>query len=179
MQPTFRHRRLLWVFVLLVSPGLLTGCGDKVVGGRGKLVQADDGAPSLLVLEGSPYQMGWWQGRLLGDAIRSLHARWKASAIRAQVGLAHDMETGAAANLTRTIGEYVDQSLFRIPERYRQELRGIADATGLSLDELLFTEVMRDGLRIWLKTMEPQLPGVLAVAQAPAGPEARAWWWGA
>lgn len=176
MPITARFRLLVHLAALL--PLVLAGCGEKVVGGRGSLEPGADGRPALLVVEGSPYQMGWWQGRLLRDEIRSLHAAWQADAIQSQVGLAHDLELGAAGDLKATIGYFIDQTLGAVPESVRQELEGMADATDLSVSDLLFTEVMRDGLRIWLGRMEPRLPGVLAARKADTGTEARAVWWG-
>lgn len=152
-------------------------CGEPVVGGSGRLVPGAKGAPDLLILSGSPYEMGWWHGKLLGDRIRALNKGWQKMVIGGAVGLAHDISKGAAGELRDTIKEYyVDIALDRMPEAARQELDGLSDATGISHMDLLFTEVLRDALRIHLRKHEPRLPGGIAAVTGPL--EAQVVWTG-
>ncbi|MDJ0974984.1 MAG: hypothetical protein QNJ98_11030 [Planctomycetota bacterium] len=153
------------------------GCGEPVVGGSGRLVPGANGAPDLLILKGSPYEMGWWHGRILKDKIERLAKRWQRVGIAGEVGSAGDTTTGKAGDVRGSIDLYTDIALERLPETARQELDGLSDATGIEPAALLFTEVMRDGLRVYLDTIDPRLPGGLAAFEA--GPEAQAWWGGA
>jgi len=117
--------------------------------------------------------MGWWQGRLLRDAIRDLHPAWH----RAALG---DGERGET--LRSACRVYVDQVRRRLPEAIRQEVDGLAAGSGVDADTLLLTEVMRDGLRFHPPQEDeaPRLGGLLAVEQgepptlllAPTGPDA-------
>ncbi len=154
---------------------LLGGCGEGPPGGRGALHAAGSpGTPAHLVVEGSPYQMGWWQGRLLAGRIRALHAAWGEALLAATVG--GSGPGGARAALEERLDLYVDQCLHRLPERLLQELEGLAAGSGIEAERLLRLEVMRDALR--LEGLPPRLPGALAVARSDEGLEARAWWAG-
>jgi hypothetical protein len=82
--------------------------------------------------------MGWWQGRLLRDRIETHHERAHARAF----------PSGKRGRTLRTACLlYVDQTLRRLPEAFRQELVGLADGSGRTQEDLLLTAVLRDGLR--------------------------------
>lgn len=166
--------RGLGAAVLLAPALLLLGCGDRPPGGRGLLHPATaTGAAGHLVVEGTPYEMGWWQGHLLREPIARLHAAWLSVLLAATAG---DADGAAAAALSERLDLYVDQTRHRLPERLLQELEGLSAGCGLPADELLRTEVMRDALR--MEGMSARLPGALAVARTAQGLEARAWWAG-
>src|SRR5688572_24133139 len=65
----------------LLACAALGGCGEPDVGGSGRLERVEGGgAGDHLILEGTPYQMGWWHGHLLKDRIRALHEEWQRQA---------------------------------------------------------------------------------------------------
>lgn len=107
------------------------GCGgDPVVGGAGRLVTAPAGAPLLqVVVEGTPYEMGVHQGRLLRDAIRARVARPIATAVA-------DVLPGYAGPMRDLL-----------PVGASDELRGIAAGAGVTEDDLFAREIERDVLR--------------------------------
>jgi len=152
-----RPRTLLLAALLTLVPG----CGERPLGGSGRLVGRH------LLLAGTPHEMGVWQGRLLGPRIRAFHARWQAQACGGG-------ERGAA--LQEACRVYADQALRRLPERLRQELDGLAAGSGLPAEDLLLTEGLGDGLRF--HAIPPRLRGHLAAAQGPrallvpSGPDA-------
>lgn len=171
---TLRRSAACTVVGLLMALG--SGCGEPVVGGSGRLVPGKAGAPDKLILTGSPYEMGWWHGKLLGRRIRALHETWQRLAIGRSVGATGDLSRSAAGDIRESIDLFLDIALDRLPETARQELDGMAAATGMSASELLFTEVMRDGLRVQIKNLEPRLPGGIAAVDGPV--EGRIVWTG-
>lgn len=137
------------------------------------------GAGAVLHVRGSPYEMGWWQGHLLKDRIRTLHGRWRDEL---HAALTPGREGGQGGKALRRGLEIhcdlcVDQTIHRLSERMLQELDGIAAGCGLTKEGVVRLEVMRDALR--MKGMEARLPGAIGLAREPAGYEARAWWSGA
>ena len=162
---------------LLLGGGALAGCGGQTPpGGHGSLITTP-GQPDLLVLEGSPYEMGWWQGHLLRRRIVALHERWEALLFQATAGGGPATDTGAIAALRAHCALCEDQTRHNLSEPYLQELDGMAAATGLEPKRLLWLDVLRDALR--MKGLGPRLLGAVGVARTPAGLEARAWWTGA
>jgi len=141
----------------------LGACGDPVVGGSGWLTK---GPIAVLHVTGTPYQMGWWQGKLLRSRIRDLHGRWQSSAYAAAAGAQVGERGGAVEQLRKDVLLFTDQSIERLPERARQELAGMSAACEISETELLAMSVMRDGLRIRADT-GPRLPGLVAAATGP------------
>ncbi len=147
--------------IVLLGALIFGGCGDPVVGGSGTWMagrSTEDGALPRLVVRGTPYEMGWWQGRLLREAIRDLHPDWQDAALG----------TGDGGDvLRRAFAVYVDQVRRRLPEVARQELDGLAAGSGLAAEALLLTEVMRDGLRFHGADVadgrRERLEGILAV----------------
>jgi hypothetical protein len=145
-------RRVPAALVLL----LVAACGaPRPPGGSGRL-EHRTGLPDLLVLQGSPYQMGWWQGHLLRDRIR---ARAAAAAGGQQVAMC------------------VGQCRQHLSERLLEELSGLVAATGLDADRLLRAEVARDALRM----LGPRalVTGTAGLVRDGADYEARLWLGGA
>jgi len=136
---------------LLMALG--AGCGrTRAPGGQGTLDVTPDQVP-LLVLEGSPYEMGWWHGHLLRGAILE--------------------RAGAARRLQPAdyIEAFADQGLHRLGERLRQELDGMAAATGLTPLDLMRAEVAPELLRF--KGAQATLVGMAGLAPTVEGFEAR------
>ena len=147
MQSTFRTLASA-LFVLLAA-----GCGRAPEpGGRSVLVEAP-GAVAALLVEGSPYQMGWWQGSV-----------WK-EAIRARVAAARRLEPQEFIEL------FADQTRMRLSERMRQELEGLAAGSGTSTEDLLRAEVAAEALRF--KGGGARLEGAAGLLPDGAGYEAR------
>ncbi len=175
MQSVFRPLLAVLFGVLAALAG---GCGDpRPPGGSGRL-EAKPGAPPVLVLEGSPYEMGWWQGHLLKDRIRTLHPAWR-DELRAALTPGEQGGAGGAA-LRRAIDVHVDlcvdQTIHRLSENMLQELEGMAAGCGLTKEGLIRLEVMRDALR--MKGMDPRLWGSVGLAAEPGGYTAGAYWTG-
>lgn len=163
--------------LLLTAWGLVACGGSPPPGGHGALVH-ERGKPDLLVLEGSPYEMGWWHGHLLRDRILALRERWEAALFQATVGSPTNGADGkgAAGALRAHCDICEDQTRHNLPERMLQELDGMAAATGLEPRELVWIDVLRDALR--MKGLEPRLVGAAGLARTTQGLEARGWWTG-
>ncbi|MHC5009910.1 MAG: C45 family peptidase [Planctomycetota bacterium] len=121
---------------------LATGCGEREVGGFGRLSTLGDEHPvPHVVVSGTPYEMGYWQGRLLRDRIASLHEAWQ------ELAFSHGAGPERAKALRASCRVYASEMLKRMPEALRQELQGLADGSGVDPGRLLLTAVLRDGLR--------------------------------
>jgi len=111
---------------------LLGGCGSDdskpsaPVGGRGYFVEAREGEPFRhLVVEGTPYEMGWHQGRLLSEEIKG-------------------GRTDVDPDLRRALDVYLPQFRRLLPKAMLDEVGGIAAGAGVEVDALLSSEVARD-----------------------------------
>jgi hypothetical protein len=147
---------------------LLAACGEPETGGAGRLEGAH------LVVEGSPFEMGAWQGRLLRDRIERFHADWQERAFREAAG----GDATRARRLREWCLLYVDRTLPLLPERVRQELDGLSKASGVPGRTLVLTDVMRDGLRyhqgpprLWSGDLGVAGDGT-SLAWSPSGPDA-------
>lgn len=111
--------------------------GPRQRGGGGyrtSIAPADDGTTAgaaaempgvpLVVVGGTPAEMGWHLGRLLGDEIRRLVPELLEK-VEAQTGLTRDSLAAAW-----------DRSAAFTDDRFEQELVGISDGSGVSLDML-------------------------------------------
>ena len=165
----------------LLAGAVLAGCGEPAAtlspGGRGTLSRTAAGV-SVLVLEGTPRQMGWWQGHLLGDRIRGLHRRWRERLFAATVGAGSSDARAGIEALRDHIEAVVDLSAHQLRARHQDELQGMAEACGMPRLVLYELEVLRDALR-WQKGMETRLPGAVGLdLRDPERLEARAIWTG-
>ena len=172
------HPPVLRALGALLLVALLGGCGEPLPpGGHGHL-EHREGAPDLLTLEGSPREMGWWQGRLLRSRLLALHERWQ-QALEAEL-IGAGGEGTARQALKHALDQHgdlcLDQTQMRLSEQSLQELDGMAEATGLKPEQILRLDVLRDALR--MKGLSARLPGAVGVARAPDGYEARGWWSG-
>ena len=126
---------------LLFLP-LLAACGEpRPPGGEGRLEHVD-GMADLLVVEGSPYEMGWWHGHLLKEAIRA-----RAASFAGAGPYAHGAQAKALAGF---VDVCVDQAFHRLSERMREEIEGMSAATGVDAKALIRPEVARDAVRMKL-----------------------------
>lgn len=101
------------------------------------------GTVRVLHLKGGPYAMGFQHGVLLKDEIISASERLKAVG-----GVAWDGDFGSSMR------EAWQRTSPHIPSRYKRELRGMADATGLSLEAVqgltIFPELFHcSGFTVW------------------------------
>jgi hypothetical protein len=165
------------LLLALLAP--LPACGNaRPPGGSGGLHDGTDGRPARLVVRGSPYEMGWWQGHLLRERIRRLHGAWRAELLEAVLAVPGG---GAGGRALRTgVDDFcticVDQTIHRLSERMLQELDGIAAGAGMSREGVVRLAVMREALR--MRGLEPGFVGAAGLLAEPGGYEARAWWSG-
>lgn len=165
MPPRPRSRRLRSPLAVLAGAtllGLLGACGGPATGGGGTLRPGGaDGPGDHLRLEGTPYQVGWWQGHLLRERALALHEGWQRDAFAAD----GDLASPATQERRRQALLLVDPVLPLLPETVREELQGLSDATGLPVRTLLLTELLTDVLRFTER--EPRLLGGALAAAAP------------
>ncbi|MDJ0522430.1 MAG: hypothetical protein QNJ90_10210 [Planctomycetota bacterium] len=165
--------------LLVLLPALilaLGACGDRRIrGGFGRLDERA-GLPDRLVLEGTPYEMGFWHGYLLKDRILKLRHAGVETLLR-RMGFRLDAPGGVLPSVRQHLDLCVDQTLHRLSERVLQELEGMAAATGLEPEELIRLDVARDALR--MKGLEAGLPGAAGLGRSEAGFEAAGFWGGA
>jgi isopenicillin-N N-acyltransferase like protein len=86
----------------------------------------------VLHLKGSPYEMGYQQGAILKDEIREqVHFLFDVKAMEMKVEVAGFnllSPKRAIAGIARTQKKYV-------PERFQEELRGLADGAGMTVED--------------------------------------------
>ncbi len=142
-RPLPGRRRAPVARISLAALGLLAACGGPAVGGSGALHGVPGGGPAHLMLEGTPYEQGWWQGRLLKDRIQALHEAWQRAAFAAD----GDLGSETTRERRRAALVLVDPVLARLPEALRQELEGLSQGCALPVRTLLLTELLTDVLR--------------------------------
>jgi hypothetical protein len=110
----------------------------------------------IVVLRGSAYERGFQHGQQLSAQIRSLYTRLLASSIlpflnREQLNIAPILSIYNQPEYTQGQFSYrmlleSGQHLFDccLPEDFRQELRGIADGAGMSLDQVVVLNTFFD-----------------------------------
>lgn len=103
---------------LFLKPDPITGNGHRT------LIGTDDARVPVVVVRGTPYEMGWHLGRLMRDEIHrfmpaTLHA------IEQQLGLSRE-----------TLREVWARTAAYSDNRVAQELAGLADGSGLALSVL-------------------------------------------
>lgn len=91
--------------------------------GQGKLIALQGG--KVLLLKGSPYEMGLQHGRLLAREV----------AEDAQAYL-HDWAIGKSGESTSSLKEIFESLQPFIPKRYMEEMRGLAEGSGVPLEEI-------------------------------------------
>jgi hypothetical protein len=140
-------RRWTWAGVALATVALLAAAGAPPaageiagqraaakgnVGGEGRrtIVGYPDAPIPLVVVRGTPYQMGWHLGRLLGDEMRRF---FPAAAGRLKSGLGVSEQT--LQDAWAQTAPYLDP-------RFKQELAGLADGSGLSASLLRSVHVI-------------------------------------
>lgn|GEM_PF-2013320 len=122
----------IWVVAAALAGGAgAVGCGREAeVGGAGRVGMSPAGAALLhVIVEGTPYEMGVHQGRLLRDEIRARVARPLPAAIA-------DVLPGYAGPIRDLL-----------PVGAADELRGIAAGAGVAEADLYAREIARDVLR--------------------------------
>ncbi|MBL9087387.1 MAG: hypothetical protein JNM10_09610 [Planctomycetia bacterium] len=133
---------------LALALAALAGCGrEAAVGGAGRRVEGPPGRGlTQIVVSGTPYEMGVHQGRLLRDAVRARVAR-----------ALPDEVAGVAAGYARPVRDL-------LPVGAWDELRGIAEGAGVSVDDLFDRERAREIQRWHAPATEP---GLASFASAP------------
>ena len=130
-------RRFLFLTVLIVLPTCMASAEDvqpKLLAEcpGGKLYQY--GGQRLLLLAGSPYQMGLAHGTLLRDDVKAMVHTVLNVARAADAVQNEDFFAGTIEQAYRRIEPF-------IPQRYQDELRGLADGAGLAVTDVQLANV--------------------------------------
>ncbi len=132
--------RLVLIGLLLVLPALPARGETKTLGRCGEGFLEEVNGYKVLHLKGSPYEMGYQQGVLLKEDIRELvrflfdvKAKEFSGAVKFDLGPLGQVKADAKA-IIKTIAD--GQKPF-IPEWYFEELKGVADGSGMDLQEII------------------------------------------
>ncbi len=94
--------------------------------GQCALLQSEDGHIRVLLLQGSPYQMGYAHGKLLGTRVKNVLERVLTVAKAADSKRRKDFFANTLEQIYKQVNPY-------IPAQYHQELIGLADGAGISV----------------------------------------------
>ncbi len=123
---------ILLLLLFTASAGVLSGSEDVATlaerqvekqEGQGKLLSLTGG--KVLLLKGTPYQMGFQHGRLLATEV--------AEDVRAFL---HDWAIGERGESLASLGKTFDTLRPFIPEDYMEEMKGLAEGSGVPLKEI-------------------------------------------
>lgn len=135
------RRPLAWLGLLLCAAAAATARGEtRTVARCGAGFLEDVGGYRVLHVKGTPYEMGYQQGALLKDEIRELvrflfdvKAKEFGEELQLQIGGVFRLKPDARA-IIATIA--ASQRRF-VPERFFEEMRGIADGSGVAYDDIV------------------------------------------
>lgn len=125
MKPTIRILMAVFLLVCLLSP-----VWGEIIGreGKGYLERVD--GQLVLHLKGTPYELGYQHGKLLADRVKT--------------NLLNIIDNQSEKGKTK---EYMMYKMLRggmhnqlkphIPERYMEEMKGLAEGAGLPFDDIL------------------------------------------
>jgi len=116
--------------------------------GKGALLEMS--GQKVLILKGSPYEMGYQHGKLMGEPVRQLTA--KVLSIVRGVEMKSFLGAVFSSNQQRSEQEFqkftagsLEAAFIRtspfIPARYNEELRGMSEATGIPLKDLQLANI--------------------------------------
>ncbi len=108
------------------EPKLLKECPN------GKLYQV--GQQKLMLLTGTPYQMGYAHGTLMKDEVQSMTKRVLAFCRISDLAREKNLFAGSIEEAYRRTAPF-------IPKRYQQEMAGLAKASGVSLRDVRFANI--------------------------------------
>ena len=114
-----RFSFLFLAFALFLS--LTLQAQTKVIASQAGGVLLEKEGQKILILQGTPYQMGYQHGVLLKSAVREMIDKVLAISFSQQPGW---------------IDKAWEQLKDFIPPRYREEMRGLADGSGVSLKKI-------------------------------------------
>ncbi len=97
--------------------------------GEGRLYQTHEGGFKIAVLHGNWYEMGRQYGELLAADIVAVHSL-------ASLTLGQTLD----ADRTETVRNLVRQQVAIYPKRFHDFLRGTADGSGLTMEQIAFVE---------------------------------------
>ena len=125
--PTLKSHRYLWFLTILLVTGSTAWSEVVARHGKGRLEKGEGGL--VLTLAGTPYEMGFQHGKLVGDLVKH-----NLKAINNnQTALSQTIEYKAYL----TMRPLMHMMLRRhIPKRFAEEMRGLADAVGVSYSEI-------------------------------------------
>jgi predicted choloylglycine hydrolase/cephalosporin-C deacetylase-like acetyl esterase len=95
----------------------------------------------ILHVKGSPYQMGYQHGKLLKDQIKVLYQNYLLATLKEKTK--DEKRFKAYFNLFKKKAKELEKF---IPEEYKEEIRGIADGSGLSYSDVLIIHTFLDVL---------------------------------
>jgi hypothetical protein len=127
-------RNVPLVLIVVLAAVTTVRAGSKTIARCGEGFLEDvDGYPVLHV-KGQPYEMGYQQGALLRDHIRE-NVRFlfdvKSKEMKVEIGGIKLLDA------KRVIAGIINQERKHIPERFFEEMRGIADGSGVDADEIV------------------------------------------
>ena len=132
----------LMLFVILSS--VLCGCGRigsflsehikydentevKIIAREDKGLLIEKSGQKILMVKGSPYEMGYQHGYLLKKEVKSI--------VKTIIEGCAALKPGMLEIIWGSVEEY-------IPDRYKDELKGLADGAGLSFEEVQLANIM-------------------------------------
>jgi hypothetical protein len=124
---------MVWVIVILLASTAPAAAGSKTIARCGAGFLEDVDGTRVLHVKGTPYEMGYQQGTLLRGEIRAL-VRFlfdvKAKQATLELGGVKLLDPRRAVlGIAATQKKYV-------PARFTEELRGVADGAGISVDDV-------------------------------------------
>lgn len=122
----------------------------EIIACEGKGILAKATGQTILILQGTPYQIGYQHGVLMGQQVRQLVQ--KVLAISRTAELRHLIGAFGAPNAVKArqqmekFAAFSLQAAFNrtkpfIPQRYLEELRGLADGSGVPLEDLQLANI--------------------------------------
>lgn len=152
---SFRHRLIViaWVGVLgiwLQAAEVIETGVPEIAATEGRGIYAQAAGQKILILQGSPYEIGYQHGKLLGPQVREMAAKVlsisRAAELRHLIGAFGASDAAQARQRMEKFAAFSLHAAFQrarpfIPGRYLEELRGLADGSGASLEDLQLANI--------------------------------------
>ncbi|OHB52343.1 MAG: hypothetical protein A2Y12_19450 [Planctomycetes bacterium GWF2_42_9] len=106
----------------------------KVISRQGKGALLDVDGSRVLLVRGSPYEMGFQQGKLLAGDVNDLTKIVLTSASLA------DAADGKSL-ISSTLSQALDRTARFVPARYEEEMKGLAEGSGVALQSIRLANI--------------------------------------